>query len=501
MWDPAALRQWWEYLSLHSAWESLVPDVVWAAVGPFVIWGQVLVFFFLFLVATVGRRLRLRRKYVELLEGVFQFASVKLEDPEDEQEALAEGEEEEEGLVICPESPRAGSSSPSGKFEFQDSLPYVVAGMRAVVQDCVSKSFSSAELRTWNMLSRTKRQRYLRLSPSLTVFWMWGFVIRWVFLMPVRVLLLAMSLSTLVLLCLAVGFLPDSAFKRRVNAWVVSWCFDFVAGSLSVVARFHNKENRPTHGIAVANHTSPIDSMVLATDKCYDMVGQRSKGILGVFMRALARSSSHIWFERTKSKERSQVAQMLQEHAQDTTKPPILIFPEGICVNNTAVMQFKKGAFEIDSVVFPIAIRFDPRYGDPFWYQDSFGAYLFSMMTSWAIVCDVWYLPPMRRGENESATAFASRVKALIAHRGGFVQLAWDGSIKLAQKGNALWREKQTRWRNKQQVEFARHLSVGEDEDAAQEGKEEREEREKDSEKDSEEGTPEDASREGKKEV
>ncbi|XP_042891966.1 glycerol-3-phosphate acyltransferase 3-like [Penaeus japonicus] len=495
MWNPEALRQWWEYLSLHSVWEALVPDVVWAAVGPFVIWGQVLVFFFLFLVATVGRRLKLRRKYVELLEGVFQFASVKLEEPED-----SEGQEEgqEEGLVICPESPRAGSTSPTGKFEFQDSLPYIVAGMRAVVQDCVSKSFSSAELRTWNMLSRTKRQRYLRLSPSLTVFWMWGFVIRWVFLMPVRVLLLAMSLSTLVVLCLAVGFLPESDFKKRVNAWVVSWCFDFVAGSLSVVARFHNKENRPSHGIAVANHTSPIDSMVLATDKCYDMVGQRSKGILGVFMRALARSSSHIWFERTQSKERSQVAQMIQDHAQDTTKPPILIFPEGICVNNTAVMQFKKGAFEIDSVVFPIAIRFDPRYGDPFWYQDSFGVYLFSMMTSWAIVCDVWYLPPMRRGENESATAFASRVKALIAHRGGFVQLAWDGSIKLAQKGSALWQKKQTQWKNKQQVEFARHLSVGEDEDPnPEEEKAEEENKEEGMERDSKENVL----GEGKKEV
>lgn len=36
--------------------------------------------------------------------------------------------------------------------------------------------------------------------------------------------------------------------------------------------RFHDKQNRPTHGIAVANHTSPIDSMVLSTDNCYDMV-------------------------------------------------------------------------------------------------------------------------------------------------------------------------------------------------------------------------------------
>ena len=37
----------------------------------------------------------------------------------------------------------------------------------------------------------------------------------------------------------------------------------------------------------------------------------------------------------------------IEDHAQDPEKPPILIFPEGICLNNTAVVQFKKGAFEV----------------------------------------------------------------------------------------------------------------------------------------------------------
>lgn len=64
---------------------------------------------------------------------------------------------------------------------------------------------------------------------------------------------------------------------------------------------------------------------------------------------------------------------------------------------------------QIDSIIYPIAIRFDPRYGDAFWYQDTFVEYIFSMMTSWAIVVDVWYLPPMQRGEKESGVAFAQR--------------------------------------------------------------------------------------------
>ncbi|KAG0718310.1 Glycerol-3-phosphate acyltransferase 3 [Chionoecetes opilio] len=266
--------------SVEEAARYLSSLEVWEAVRPFVLWGQLLVFVCFLLAATTGRRLRLRRKYVDLLDRVFNFAAFRLsdstDDEEDEDEEGATSSDEE--VVICPESPRAEPASPEGSFQFQDPLPYLAAGMRAVVSDCVTKSFTSAELRTWNMLSRTKRQRYLRASPSLTVFWAVGFVLRWVFLMPVRVLLLVISLTTLVVLCAAVGLLPSSPFKRRLNAKVVMWCFDFVAGSLSIVARFHNPEHRPHHGIAVANHTSPIDSMVLATDQCYDMSCSRWRG-------------------------------------------------------------------------------------------------------------------------------------------------------------------------------------------------------------------------------
>lgn len=69
------------------------------------------------------------------------------------------------------------------------------------------------------------------------MFWAVGVVIRYLFLFPMRLLVMVVSLATLVVCCTAVGLLPESDFKRRLNARVVTWCFDFVAGSLSVVAR------------------------------------------------------------------------------------------------------------------------------------------------------------------------------------------------------------------------------------------------------------------------
>ena len=79
--------------------------------------------------------------------------------------------------------------------------------------------------------------------------------------------------------------------------------------------------------------------------------------------------------------------------------------------------------------------------------------YLLRMMTSWAIVCSVWYLPPMTRQvgaqptpgahralcpapgsgagmhpllqAEEDAVQFANRVKSAIARQGGLVDLLW----------------------------------------------------------------------------
>ena len=41
--------------------------------------------------------------------------------------------------------------------------------------------------------------------------------------------------------------------------------------------------------------------------------------------------------------------------------------------------------------------QYDPQFGDAFWNSGKYNmvSYLLRMMTSWAIVVNVWYLPPM----------------------------------------------------------------------------------------------------------
>lgn len=88
-------------------------------------------------------------------------------------------------------------------------------------------------------------------------------------------------------------------------------------------------------------------------------------------------------------------------------------------------MMESQGCSLVPKLVCPL--QYDPRFGDAFWNssKESMLSYIYMMMTSWAIVCDVWYLPPMMKREEESSIDFANRVKAEIARQGGLVDLVW----------------------------------------------------------------------------
>ena len=69
-----------------------------------------------------------------------------------------------------------------------------------------------------------------------------------------------------------VGHLPDGEIKKTLHYHVYTSCFQIIGGSLSAVITFHNTENKPKKGICVANHTSPIDVLILACDNAYALV-------------------------------------------------------------------------------------------------------------------------------------------------------------------------------------------------------------------------------------
>ncbi|XP_039480859.1 glycerol-3-phosphate acyltransferase 3 isoform X2 [Drosophila santomea] len=447
-------------------------DIFWIPLGGFLS--------FLIFISAINKSIGVRKAYVNLLLRIFEYGRVSIETASKENQHVqnpktddkqgvqivddADSKEGTNGATLitrdavllpqaqepAPEKP-VSSTKDEINFDFEKCLDYVKSGVEAIIEDDVTSRFEAEELKSWNMLTRTNRH-YEFISWKITSIWVFGFFIRYVILMPLRVLVCFVGVVWLTVCTAAVGYLKDGPFKRDLVHKVLGMCFGVLSSAISAVITYHNEDNRPSSGICVANHTSPIDVLVLMCDSTYSLIGQRHGGFLGVLQRALARASPHIWFERGEAKDRHLVAERLKQHVSDPNNPPILIFPEGTCINNTSVMQFKKGSFEVGGVIYPVAIKYDPRFGDAFWNSAKYSMmqYLYMMMTSWAIVCDVWYLPPMYRQEGESAIDFANRVKSVIAKQGGLIDLVWDGQLKRMKP--------KKEWREIQQVEFANRL-------------------------------------------
>lgn len=67
--------------------------------------------------------------------------------------------------------------------------------------------------------------------------------------------------------------MPDGPNKRWMVEKVSIQCFSLLSSALSAVINYHNIQNRPGgSGICVANHTSPIDVLILMQDNCYSLV-------------------------------------------------------------------------------------------------------------------------------------------------------------------------------------------------------------------------------------
>uniref|UniRef100_A0A4W3K6M3 Glycerol-3-phosphate acyltransferase 4 n=1 Tax=Callorhinchus milii TaxID=7868 RepID=A0A4W3K6M3_CALMI len=329
---------------------------------------------------------------------------------------------------------RSGSSGAldNSEFEVSDIFYFCRKGVETIVDDEVTKRFSAEELESWNLMTRTNNNFHY-ISLRLTVLWGLGVFVRYCFLLPLRVTLAITGISLLVIGTYLVGYLPNGRLKDFLSKHVHLMCYRICVRALTAIIHYHDSENKPQNGgICVANHTSPIDVIILASDGYYAMVGQIHGGLMGVIQKAMVKACPHVWFERSEVRDRNLVAMRLTDHIRDQAMLPILIFPEGTCINNTSVMMFKKGSFEIGATVYPVAIKYDPRFGEAFWNSSKYGMvnYLLRMMTSWAIVCSVWYLPPMTREEGEDAVQFANRVKAAIARQGGLVDLLWDGGLK-----------------------------------------------------------------------
>ena len=285
-----------------------------------------------------------------------------------------------------------------------------------------SSCFQSAPDEPWNW--------NLYLAPL----WALGVFFRHCILFPLRALLLASAF-----IVFFIAFFGCRLFSRgeRRQAWergcVKFLCQAFVASWTGVV-RYHGPRPVPrgTGRVWVSNHTSMIDYIILTACSPFAVIMQLHNGWVGFLQTQVLSCLGCLWFNRTEVTDRAVVAARMRAHVASPAATPLLIFPEGTCVNNRYCVMFKRGAFDVGAVVCPVAIRYDRVFVDAFWNskRQSFTSHLAKLMRSWAVVCDVWFLEPQARRPGEDASAFAERVQKMIATRAGLTIAPWDGYLK-----------------------------------------------------------------------
>jgi len=408
------------------------------------------IFFTVVIPAAFNISLGLRDKYIQLLYKVFEFGYDRMKKNNNLNEAAS-------GIIDHnPGTPGKSPAIPKNfsfrtlekQFHLGDICEICKDGMEVIMEDEVTKRFSAAELPSWNLLTRTN-VHYQFISLRLTIIWALGFFVRYFIFLPVRLSLVVLGFLIIFISMALAPHISNESTRKTISNWGTLLGFRILARGISAVVRFHNRENMAQGGgLCVANHTSPLDAILLACDRNYALIGQMQGGIMGMMQKALLKAQDHIFFERGEMKDRMLVVRRMREHVEDPNKNPILIFPEGTCINNTSVMMFKKGSFEVGGTIYPVAIKYDATFGNAFWnsMKEPMLTYLINMMTSWAIVCDVWYMPPTEILENENAIMFANRVKSDIAKKGGLVDLVWDGGLKRASVPTKLKEQEQKKY-------------------------------------------------------
>ncbi|XP_078203721.1 glycerol-3-phosphate acyltransferase 4-like isoform X27 [Callithrix jacchus] len=157
-------------------------------------------------------------------------------------------------MLLSGGLPQEWSEEPRRTTSFTSPTP--TKGMETIMDDEVTERFSAEELESWNLLSRTNYNLH-SISLRLKVLWGLGVLIRYCFLLPLR-------------------------FKEFVSKHVHSMCHRICARALTAIITYHDREDRPRNGgICVANHTSPIDVIILASDGYYTMTEFHSLPRLG----------------------------------------------------------------------------------------------------------------------------------------------------------------------------------------------------------------------------
>ena len=161
-------------------------------------------------------------------------------------------------------------------------------------------------LQSWNLLTRTS-QSFEFVNIRLTVIWIIGFIFRYCVLLPGRILILGVGVSTnlkysflklrctfkcdtswhrhvynkflscqlcyLMTMTAFIGLIPWVKARNILYKYAAKVSFRIMARAVSADVTFHNRQHKAKNdGICVANHSTPWDAVMLSCDNTYALV-------------------------------------------------------------------------------------------------------------------------------------------------------------------------------------------------------------------------------------
>lgn len=190
--------------------------------------------------------------------------------------------------------------------------------------------------------------------------WIFSISIRYGLLLPFRFCLFVACSCFALSVLVPLAWISPNGGGGPLMDMLMNFYMQGILISLGERIKYHGRKPSPNvPHIFVANHTSVTDLAVASgMGRVHAVVAQAHGGMFGWLSRFVVKPlTGSLLFDRNESRDRAIVSKRMKQHVSDPKNNPLLIFPEGTCVNNEYTVLFHKGAFDLDCLVCPIAIK------------------------------------------------------------------------------------------------------------------------------------------------
>jgi 1-acyl-sn-glycerol-3-phosphate acyltransferase len=162
--------------------------------------------------------------------------------------------------------------------------------------------------------------------------------------------------------------------------------------------------------LAASNHITWMDTALFAGLE-YAQLAAKERLIWP--LSRMSKLWHYINFDRSTPCARAAAAEAIAQRVKDTSKPPLLVYPEGTVTNGQSLLRFKLGVFAANAPVQPITISYSSPDCDVSW---TFGCtnWLWRVLAQPYFDVRVEFLP-IEHPEGRSAEAFAEAVRTKMA--------------------------------------------------------------------------------------